>query len=310
MGAMESAFRRRVRRLLPPLAAFVSVAIAVLSARGTLAQTPLATPTTAATVGPPTPTATQVPIQTLPPPGTGSICVSQYSGGQTVSPTLSVNATFQISLPAGGNYGIGGGIADPGGEFVRVCYVEGNSAIFFDPMGRETSRVVNSQAANAVLDQIAREIRVVPSSPATISPPLSQTPRPGPPLLASVTGCGIPSMLGAGGGETIRIAHGDRVLELVLPPSGEYGHLPAGTPRDEPMLRVCHVETDSLITISAVTGREISRQASSAAGNAILDQIAASARFRPAFVPPAPTPRPGAPAGPLRPPTTGDAGLR
>jgi hypothetical protein len=80
-----------------------------------------------------------------------------------VSPILPVASTFQIALPAG-NFAITGGIADPGGEFVRVCYIEGNSAIFFNPQGRETSRFVNNPSATPVLDQIARGLRVTPAA--------------------------------------------------------------------------------------------------------------------------------------------------
>jgi len=60
-----------------------------------------------------------------------------------------------------------------------------------------------------------------------------------------------------------------------------------------------------LITISAVTGREISRSVGNPAGNAVLNQIAASARLTAAPqqpAPPAPGPR-------LQFPGTGDGGL-
>src|SRR2546423_2389371 len=107
----------------------------------------------------PTPTLIVVPIPSPPPPGSGTICgTATHTGGQTVSPFFPPSATFQIALPTG-LFAIGGGLSDPGGEFVRVCYVEGNSVIFFNPQGQETTRIVNNPSAGAVLDEVVRGIR-------------------------------------------------------------------------------------------------------------------------------------------------------
>jgi len=54
------------------------------------------------------------------------------------------------------------------------------------------------------------------------------------------------------------------------------------------------------VIVSATTGQEISRTATDAKGNAILDQVVASARIS--------APPPGR-LQPLTPPATGDAGL-
>src|SRR5689334_17874374 len=102
----------------------------------------------------PTPTVIAIPIPRPAPPGSGSICEAPtHAGSQTVVPFFPPGATFQIALPPG-KFAIGGGISDPGGQFIRVCYLEGNSAIFFDLQGRETSRIVNNPGASSVLDAI------------------------------------------------------------------------------------------------------------------------------------------------------------
>jgi hypothetical protein len=91
------------------------------------------------------------------------------------------------------------------------------------------------------------------------------------------------------------------LLQVTLPAPGAYFTLPAGRVTDEPALMICNVDHDASVIISAVTGRELSRTAADAAGNAILDQIAASARLTA-------SPRPT--GGAVQPPSTGDGGLR
>jgi hypothetical protein len=118
----------------------------------------------------PSPVTSPTPVQpssapAVPLPGSGSICApAQYQGGQSV-----IVDNLLITFPGDGGYTAGGGIADPGGEFVRVCFVQGDSAIFFDLSGNERSRIVNVPSANAVLDEIARSIRLVGPSPTPAS---------------------------------------------------------------------------------------------------------------------------------------------
>jgi hypothetical protein len=107
----------------------------------------------------------QAQIPTPGPPGSNICGAGQYTGGQTV-----VVRNLEITFPSGGDYTAHSGLADPGGEFVRACYVQGNSAIFFNLEGRETSRVVKDPAANSTLDQIAASVRVVAQTPGTPMP--------------------------------------------------------------------------------------------------------------------------------------------
>jgi hypothetical protein len=126
-------------------------------------------------------TASPTPVQpssapAVPLPGSGSICApAQYQGGQSV-----IVDNLLVTFPGDGGYTAGGGIADPGGEFVRVCFVQGDSVIFFDLSGNERSRIVNVPSANAVLDEIARSIRRVGPSPTPASSlrQIQQTPTP------------------------------------------------------------------------------------------------------------------------------------
>ena len=85
-------------------------------------------------------------------------------------------------------------------------------------------------------------------------------------------------------------------VDLVSP--GDYRSEPSGFPGDA-KLSICHVQTNASITISAVTGLEVSRVAADDAGNAVLDALAANAH------PGAGVPTPA----PISPPETGDAGL-
>jgi hypothetical protein len=121
---------------------------------------------------------------------------------------------------------------------------------------------------------------------------------PQPPALA--TGCGK-SGPAVHGGETTGLGGRDGSLDVTLPGDGLYFTLP-GPSLTEPGLFVCSVDHDASVIISAVTGKEVSRTAHDAAGNAVLDQIVASVRL---------TGSPGAFAPPsVAPPITGDAGLK
>jgi hypothetical protein len=83
----------------------------------------------------------------------------------------------------------------------------------------------------------------------------------------------------ATGGEKIGVTYIDTVLEVTLPAPGTYAHSPIGPVGVDPGIQVCHAATGAAVRISALTGREISRTADSAAGHALLDQIVASARL-------------------------------
>ena len=240
---------------------------------------------------PPSPAATATPPVLPPPPVVGPpgspICTAQYSGGQTISPILPVRATFQITLPPGGSYGVSGGIADPGGEFVRVCYVEGNSAIFFNLEGRETSRAVNNPSANAVLDEIARGIKVGPSSLPTQS-------------AAPLNICGTAARP-APAGESIRLNTRQGTVAITLPSTGSYQFsIPGEFPGSANGISICDTATGSTIVISAETGRDAGRNVSGPAGAAALDRILAGVQFLRAGAPPPQL---------VTPPVTGEAGL-
>jgi hypothetical protein len=55
---------------------------------------------------------------------------------------------------------VGGGLADPGGEFFTVSDVQTRSGLFLRPDGCEMSRLVRDPAADAVLDQIVATLEV------------------------------------------------------------------------------------------------------------------------------------------------------
>jgi hypothetical protein len=108
-------------------------------------------------------------------------------------------------------------------------------------------------------------------------------------------------MAPASGGERVRLSTGTMLLEVTVPAGGSYGSLPNGPIDAEIGLRICHLESNSLVVISALSGREIERQVGDATGAAVLDQVAASAVLRPQ------PDRPGSEG--VRPPGTGDGGL-
>ena len=263
----------------PALLLLLSLSFAcLLGFRVAGAQTP---PSPAATATPPVP-----PPPAVGPPGS-PICTAQYGGGQTISPILPVRATFQITLPAGGTYGVNAGIADPGGEFVRVCYVEGDSAIFFNLQGRETSRAVSIPSANAVLDEIARGIKVGPSSLPTQS-------------AAPLNICGTAARP-ARAGESIRFDTRQGTVAIRLPSTGSYQFsIPGEIPGSANGISICDTATGSTIVISAETGRDVGRYVSGPAGAAALDRILAGVQFLPPEAPPPQL---------VSPPATGDAGL-
>ena len=86
------------------------------------------------------------------------------------------------------------------------------------------------------------------------------------------------------------------MLRVTLPDGGLYFTLPAPPDAGVVGLFICSVDNNASVLISAETGREVNRTAQSAAGDAIIDQIVASATVTA--------------ASHLTPPTTGDAGLR
>jgi len=96
----------------------------------------------------------------------------------------------QVALPPGGHFIVTFGVRDPGGEFIRVCYVEGDSAAFFrTDTGALDSLVLNHPSAEAVL----RAVRV--SVIATPTPVLATRSAPTPTSTASVS----PPGTGSGG---------------------------------------------------------------------------------------------------------------
>jgi hypothetical protein len=228
-------------------------------------------------------------IATPGPPGSNICAAGQYTGGQTV-----IIRNLEITLPAGGDYQANFGIADPGGEFVRVCYVQGNSATF-NLEGRETSRVVNDPTANAVLDQVAASVRPVGQATATPS--------------ATHSLCTAPA--NTTGGQTIG---SEDSIRVTLPSPGDYSYIfiPVGGPSApvRGVLSICHIQTDSRLGLSADTCLEVGRTANNAAAHAIFDQITASASCAPL---PAATAAPVTPqpdSTSIQPPEVGDAGLK
>ena len=259
--------------------------VLTLSPPGSSAQTP--SPVTSTPSVPRMTPPTQVPgtfigPNQINPPGQ-PLCQSQnaHAGGQAVDAL-----NLRIRLPASGTYNVNSGIADPGGEFVRVCYVEGDAAIFFGRDGRETVRRLSAtsspSAVNPIFDEITRNLIL-------LSPP----PPPRPlclPQPSSAGGRKVPTVNGV----TIDLPDGDYSL-FITPPGST-----------APTFTICYVQGNARLTLSAVTCGEVSREATTAAANAVLDTIARSCAL----------PAPAAPAtftpvgGPIRPPDTGDAGMR
>jgi hypothetical protein len=64
-----------------------------------------------------------------------------------------------LHLPAGREFVVGGGMADPGGEFFTVADAQTHSGLFLRPDGCEISRV-SYPADDAVLDEIVRTLEV------------------------------------------------------------------------------------------------------------------------------------------------------
>jgi hypothetical protein len=135
---------------------------------------------------------------------TGMCGPAQHSGGQTITVL-----NLQFTLPAGpGQYSSSFGRLSTGETIVRVCYLQGNSAIVFSQDGSERSRQVNDASAAAVLNSIAASVRVqappattpgpglIPTQPpaAPTSAPLAPTPPPStsPPIV-------LPPNTGSGG---------------------------------------------------------------------------------------------------------------
>jgi hypothetical protein len=99
-------------------------------------------------------------------------------------------------------------------------------------------------------------------------------------------------------GQQAQLTDPQESLVVDLVPPGDYRSEPSGFPGDA-KLNICHVQTNASVTISAVTGLEVSRVAAGDAGNAVLDALVANAH-----------PGPGQPSPvPIFPPDTGDGGL-
>jgi hypothetical protein len=152
-----------------------------LTFRGQLTQSGGAGTSRALAGTPVGPTPTPPPAPTVSPPGPGAnICGGEsHAGGETVK----VLDRLEVLLPQQGRFVVSFGVSDPGGEFVRVCYVEGNSAAFFDTeTGRLRSLVINDPTAEPVLRAVVVTVIATPTPPASVSRP---APRLGPPNTGS-----------------------------------------------------------------------------------------------------------------------------
>jgi len=65
-----------------------------------------------------------------------------------------------LHLPAGREFQVWGGLADPGGEFIGIYDIGARSFLFLRPDGCETSRRVADPAADAVFDEIVATLEV------------------------------------------------------------------------------------------------------------------------------------------------------
>jgi hypothetical protein len=98
----------------------------------------------------------ELPVPQEPPPADGSgLAGRRVQGGEPFE-----LGPITLHLPAGREFVVGGGIADPGGEFFTVSDVQTRSGLFLRPDGCETSRVIWDPAADAVLDEIVRTLEV------------------------------------------------------------------------------------------------------------------------------------------------------
>ena len=220
-----------------------------------------------------------LPPNAINPPG-GPICSAQgaYPGGQIVDAL-----NLRIRLPATGTYNVNFGISDPGGEFIRVCYVEGNAAIFFARDGRETSRRLTDTSSPAmvmpVFDEIARNVQL-------LSPPPTPQPR-----------C-------HGRGATTGATHVEiGAIAFDLPP----GDFVITRNNDEfATVSICYVQGNVAMLMHTIGCSVLSRDKGLPEANAVLDQIVTSCAL---LRPPASLRTSPNPQTPIRPPDTGDAGL-
>jgi hypothetical protein len=116
---------------------------------------------------------------------------------------------------------------------------------------------------------------------------------------------------GATGGETIADPTG--ALRVRLTEAGNYSYGPPRASLGQPALAICHQQTNSTVVISTVTGRELARTVRDSFGRTIMDRIVAGVQLTGAVAASAGTSLPAAgdaAGGILRPPSTGDAGLR
>lgn len=213
-------------------------------------------------------------------PTGGPVCSAQgaYPAGQIVDVL-----NLRIRLPATGTYNVNFGIADPGGEFIRVCYVEGNAAIFFARDGRETSRRLSDSSAPSlvtpVFDEIARNVQL-------LSPP----PTPQPRCHGRGATTGAPHVQVGG-------------IAFDLPP----GDFVITRNNDEfATVSICYIQGNVAMLMHTIACSVLSRDTGSTQANAVLDQIVRSCTVTatPAL------PQPNTPVrGAIRPPDTGDAGL-
>jgi hypothetical protein len=130
-----------------------------------------------------------------------------------------------------------------------------------------------------------------------------------------------PGIASAGGGQSIGV---ESRVAVTLPSPGDYRYIfiPAG---EEGILIICHLQSDSSLGVEGGTCRETGRTVNEPEGEEVLNQIVASARcpvlaitavhtatatldatsptIQATAIPPSPLPQ-------VRPPETGDAGLR
>jgi hypothetical protein len=137
---------------------------------------------------------------------------------------------------------------------------------------------------------------------------------PVPSIGTNVSVCGM-ALPGAVGGQTITDPTG--ALRITLTEGGNYSYGPPRASLGQPALAVCHQQSNSTVVISTVTGRELARTVRDSFGRSVMDRILAGAQLTGAAAPAGLLPGAAGTsgldtggAGVLRPPSTGDGGLR
>jgi hypothetical protein len=133
--------------------------------------------------------------------------------------------------------------------------------------------------------------------------------------------CGRPDQT-ANGGATITDSSGS--IQITLTEAGTYSYGLPTTNVGQPALSICHQQSNSTVVISIATGKELARSVRDGLGHTVLNRIAAGVQLTGAG--PSGASSTGAPLtggqvpagagaqtnapGTLRPPNTGDGGLR